>query len=225
MPGKKIIQELPDKLFHIESTYYNSLKVGDIINVSGNDLGGHGEKLVNNINSATYLTEDEKVLLSNFIKEELDFTRLEFDTFYSCKKKRNLSELDRSIFESVRIEIMYEIIRREIDTNLLSRFNCIFLCKKKYIEPWYKVLNKHRNPIIYELSAISTNSFLIRDEYHCQDYSTSWFQSEKYWSELSALNLTLYEILFTGKLEVTQIHDSVDSVKQANPLGNNIKNN
>ncbi|TRX70718.1 hypothetical protein [Carboxylicivirga sp. M1479] len=218
MPGKKIIQELPDKLYHIESVHYKNIEVGDTIYITGVELGGHGIKTLNNIKEAPYLTKDEKLLLSSFINEDLDITRTEFDALYTRIKKQKLSEINGNIFESIRVEIMYEMIRRELDIKLISRLKCIFLCNKKYIERWYNLLNRHRNPVIYELSAINTNSFLIRDEYHCQDYNTTWFQFEKYWSELSALNLTMYEILFTGNLKVTQIHDSFESVRRANVM-------
>jgi hypothetical protein len=121
MPGRKIIQELPDKIFHVESVHYKDLKVGDSINITGEELGGHGIKILNNIKEAPYLTIDEKLLLSGFINEDFDITRTEFDALYTRIKKQKLSEINGNIFESIRVEIMYEMIRRELDIKLISR--------------------------------------------------------------------------------------------------------
>lgn len=177
--------------------------IGDIIVISGSEMAEHGHRIVRFFESIPELHPQIKKI----IDENGEIT----DEF--------LDELSNKAIDGVNLnpilkELVLEKKRREIDSNLPSRFNSIFLCKKKDIAKWVSNLNASSRPI-YEV-IMNTKKKHEGDEFWWNILNGFDECAEKYWTESTAIGPNhLHEIVFQGQLTIINKYENYDEFKQA----------
>lgn len=196
-------------LFQIESESYKNLNIGDIIEINGKDLSGHGRKIYNIYNEKPNSYNDvlESIMSNNPI---LDDRILEI---YDNLKNENRD------FQLGCKEIILENVRMRLDINLLSRLRSIFLSTKKDIHKWVYKLKSSDKPI-YEFKILEETNRYEGDEefWNSDDY---WdIKAKNYWSKSSTKGVNhLYEVVFQGKIQVVNIYNNyIDFKEHVYPL-------
>ncbi|MGO4500064.1 DUF2441 domain-containing protein [Paenibacillus sp. 2RAB27] len=103
-------------------------------------------------------------------------------------------------------EYLFEIERMQIDPELPSRFNCLFVTDWDGLTYWKPILENNESPTIYKLS-LTGRIHKAHDKYvrlNTLSQAYNHLQAWKYWTGVD-VDQQGYEYLFEGKAEVLEI--------------------
>ena len=196
-------------LYHVESKGFNELQLGEIINITGNEMRNYGNKIISLINNEENIPENDKIVLKNYL---INNYGKEEDIIHIINKIELINFNNRTDFLRIRnilVELYFELNRNRF-SNLPSRLRSIFLTDRKNLSLWLLTLPKKPNnepKKIYEFKVIETYNCHEGDENLLNDGHSLNAFTYKYWEGSTTRQLKKIEIIFQGKLETIGIYE------------------
>lgn len=215
------MMNLQDTYYHIQFSGIDrdNWCIGDKISINKNRYNSFYSNLTDGLNEIVPLNEEKMRLIeysNSIFKKELnknvivdynnpDKTILDFQNI-SYQYESLADKLHKSLFHYLKWfrEESFENIRMQLNSDLPSRKNCIWLTKKDTIKYWWNLFNNKPNRSILLLRLIEgklhkvDGGLLLTDTYGINAYKE---MAKKYWDG-TIENIDKIEYLFEGKFEV-----------------------
>ena len=140
-------------------------------------------------------------IISSYLKEEQDK-----ETYIKLLKD---AETCIREYTYQKREMILELVRKEIDPELPSRKNSIYLTDKESLEFWREQLKNPNRPLMLFRVEVTGDIFKSSDillPTPEMDIEETYEQSKKYWNpNFNEIDNDKYEYLFKGKIKVLEI--------------------